>query len=609
MIKNYITLNYFREIFGFDAINDQDISDQKIIFWIRQASIKTNLLTHSRIKDYLDEGKFVILDGESIKTNPNITNEKYKKELDYKAEIICQVVSMWTKFGLDTGWDFITGTFSYSLGESSLNETTDINTSVAALTLETRALLNDANFTTSINTGNIQVKKNRHDYINQNADKFGAEDICVNKGWFYSQIRNEKFIKGDVDNIEVVKDSDKLENGIIIKYVGKGGEINWPLELQSRITATDETIIINNTDKGISLAAKSSGDDFLKNPIVLKDGTNLDIMRDNNGFETVKVRFGYSDVFNTWKTEFWNNSSVSVFEIDHVNSKVRYCNNPTTNCQDETDDQKEVVRMKELSAYETSTNHKTDIDNLNTEINNKQPKYDISLNTKSKIVVGAINELNSKPSGKPYPYLSFDETDTTAWFKSYYGQWDPNYENADGSLGAWVEFKGTFDELITYLKSKFQDKTEVRGSLALKIGELGYINTDFKYQETSNQPTNLRALQLTNGWAMNLNLGADEYLSHINGVMIKQDDNKWFLGQTTTYQLDTAPDGTNIYTYISTKMDTNNTMLVRNTTALGGIDTMDFPWLNNLFNATFFMLGCYGVGRGVYVSGKQKNKT
>lgn len=128
-MKRYITLTYFKNDFGYSNIQDQNnlIEDKEIQFYIDRASayIDRNILA-AKIEDRLDSGVYTLTQDKLTLTDPS--NPEAKK-MNNEIAAIEEAIATLAKFGLDTGYDFITGSMSRSLGEENYAETIDFENS------------------------------------------------------------------------------------------------------------------------------------------------------------------------------------------------------------------------------------------------------------------------------------------------------------------------------------------------------------------------------------------------------------------------------------------------------------------------------------------------
>lgn len=130
--KAHISLNYFNNDFGYSKINKNQIDDDQIKFYIDRASqfVNGNIVgnaINAGIRDGLysqdNEGNLVVKD-------QAITDLEFQNE---KLEAYRECVALLAKFGIDTGYDFISGSMSRSMGSENYAETLNYQESLANL--------------------------------------------------------------------------------------------------------------------------------------------------------------------------------------------------------------------------------------------------------------------------------------------------------------------------------------------------------------------------------------------------------------------------------------------------------------------------------------------
>ncbi|MFW3388230.1 UNVERIFIED_CONTAM: hypothetical protein RF648_19765 [Kocuria sp. CPCC 205274] len=130
--KAHISLSYFNDDFGYSKIKEGNITDDNIKFFIDRASqyVNGNVVgnaINAGIRNGLYEQD---ADGNLTIKDQTLADLDFQKE---KLEAYRECVALLTKFGLDTGFDFLTGSMSRNMGGESYAETLNYTESLASL--------------------------------------------------------------------------------------------------------------------------------------------------------------------------------------------------------------------------------------------------------------------------------------------------------------------------------------------------------------------------------------------------------------------------------------------------------------------------------------------
>lgn len=157
-MKRYITIKQFREDYLFNAIDNQELSDEKIQYAIGVASTRVDTIVGGAIRKGIRGGYYLYADATGLTLDETkITDPMLLAEAKDATEALYEQISAMTKFALDTGWDFLSGSFSTALGSQADSETIDFESSLAALERTVREALNIYDFGTLFYTEEIDV--------------------------------------------------------------------------------------------------------------------------------------------------------------------------------------------------------------------------------------------------------------------------------------------------------------------------------------------------------------------------------------------------------------------------------------------------------------------
>lgn len=157
-MKRYITTEYFKNDYGFNAINQQVVEDDKINFFIGGASNRVNTIVGGAITKGIRDGYYTYTDADGIKLDDSkITDQTKLAEAKDATEAIKEQIATLTKFSIETGWDFLSGSFSSSIGSQSDSETIDFETSLSMIERVVREALAIYDFNTILFTSEIEI--------------------------------------------------------------------------------------------------------------------------------------------------------------------------------------------------------------------------------------------------------------------------------------------------------------------------------------------------------------------------------------------------------------------------------------------------------------------
>lgn len=133
-MKAHISLKYFNNDFGYSKINVNNVKDDEIQYYIDRASqfVNGNIVGNAIVSG-IREGKYKQDNEGNIVVNPqNITTDEAKIETE-KLEAYFECVALLTKFAIDTGYDFLSGSMSRNMGGESYSENLNFQESFANL--------------------------------------------------------------------------------------------------------------------------------------------------------------------------------------------------------------------------------------------------------------------------------------------------------------------------------------------------------------------------------------------------------------------------------------------------------------------------------------------
>lgn len=144
-MKQYISEQYYRNVFGEPDTQNEQLTQGTILYYIKRGSSRVDTIVQEALRKGINDGIYQL----DIQSNIEVVDAKFPDPSDLAEEIakidaVKEAIGIMTKFGIDTGYDFLTGSFSASLGGESYGDTIDFEQSKETMEKQVKELL--ANF-------------------------------------------------------------------------------------------------------------------------------------------------------------------------------------------------------------------------------------------------------------------------------------------------------------------------------------------------------------------------------------------------------------------------------------------------------------------------------
>ncbi len=131
-MKKYINEQFLKNDFGYSSpdVDNQETPALKIDFYIMRASSRVDTLTGLAIEKGIRAGIYEVVNDllQVVAAKFPDPNELATEEA--KIDAVKEQIGVLTKFGIDTGYDFLTGSFSASIGSESFSDNIDFELSL-----------------------------------------------------------------------------------------------------------------------------------------------------------------------------------------------------------------------------------------------------------------------------------------------------------------------------------------------------------------------------------------------------------------------------------------------------------------------------------------------
>ncbi len=162
-MKQYITTTQFKTDFLRGADLLEQMNDENILFFIGLASNRVDTLTNRFVEKAIRSGLYINTDGALTLDPAMVPEDSTVEEEQAKLDAVKEAVAMLTKFGTDTGYDFIQGSIAVNLGAESFQETLDFETSIARVEKMVKELLATFDFNVLLESGTIKMANEEDD--------------------------------------------------------------------------------------------------------------------------------------------------------------------------------------------------------------------------------------------------------------------------------------------------------------------------------------------------------------------------------------------------------------------------------------------------------------
>lgn len=227
-MKRYITVDTFKNDYLFSAINNQQLNDEQIKYAIGVASTRINSIVGGAITKGIRGGYYTYDDINGLKLNEaSITDASQLAEAKDATEALFEQIGAMTKFAIDTGWDFLSGSFSTSLGAQADAETIDFEASLASLERTVKEALNIYDFSTLFFTEELDVAFFEDDTTATAGQPYvPASDRTLTEAQLVARLTSQ-WLKGDNGIVIELQVPGQPDQGIVIKNGHQSIVVNY----------------------------------------------------------------------------------------------------------------------------------------------------------------------------------------------------------------------------------------------------------------------------------------------------------------------------------------------------------------------------------------------
>lgn len=225
-MKQYITAQKFLTDFKYEAVNSDQIETNKIEYYIQRASMKVDTIVGGAISKGLRDGYYKLENGNLVLDETKIEVDSLAEAKD-ATEALYEALGLFTKFGIDTGYDFITGTFSSSVGSQSDTEQIDFEESLQNLTRTVNEMLGIYDFNTILFGVSYAVEYEDEDDNQKQGDPIVGNKKYLTEQGLVNRLTDSNWTqgKGGIKVYETV--AGQPSKGITIEFTGKTGGLGW----------------------------------------------------------------------------------------------------------------------------------------------------------------------------------------------------------------------------------------------------------------------------------------------------------------------------------------------------------------------------------------------
>lgn len=278
-MKRYINKDFLTNTFFYE--NENGYTDKQITMKIQQASSRVDVITKMNIEKGVDSGLYKIVN-DLIELDPAKVEADDLKEAQNSVSAIREAVATYAKFALDTQYDFITGSFSQSIGSQSDSYDIDFETSLERIEKHISQLLGQYNFEALIEIANFQVttQAEPENIFNDAANPISGSNKYITMDQFFAYL-NAWFKTEKGITIKLTNDSDQTTGQTLGFDVDENTILKTLLD-QDVVVAVDDSANIKTTEKLRDLDASKYLIDYATAKSIVKKIDDIDFSKENS---------------------------------------------------------------------------------------------------------------------------------------------------------------------------------------------------------------------------------------------------------------------------------------------------------------------------------------